>query len=330
MARFGINPARGKTSSYSPAEITVATLTYLPHLDGYFRDRFEVLKLSIASILAHTTQPYDFLVFDNGSCEQVVSYLQGLKSSGAIDYLILSAENIGKIGAFQLLFNAAPGEYVAYADDDIYFYPGWLESLLDVVKSFPEVGMVSGAPVRDASSRASGSLQRLIEAPGPEVRVTWEHRIPDEWEADWAKSVGRDPDVHLQDTKDQLDVILERDGIEVFGSASHFQFLSPKKIILEALPKQWSGKLMGEMNELDEAVDQQGYLRLSTVARFTRHMGNTIGVDLVENARKIGFEQEIEPRKVRARKHWLLTIPGSGRFLRMLYNYLFNVLHNIE
>lgn len=305
-------------------------LTYIPHLDGYFQNRFEVLQFSIASILANTTPPYDLMVFDNGSCGQVVEYLRNLQTSGDLNHLFLSTENIGKIGAFRLLFDAAPGEFVAYADDDIFFYPGWLEAHLEIIESFPDVGMVSGAPVRDASDRASKSLKRLIETGISDLKVSWERRIPDEWEADWAQSVGRDPDLHLQDTRNHQDLILEKDNIEAFGSASHFQFLSPKEVILKALPHSWSGKLMGEMNELDNAVDELGYLRLSTVERFTRHLGNAISPDLVNEVKAYGLEVGGNPRQTRARKHWLLSIPGSGRVLRRIYNFLFNILHNVE
>jgi len=330
MARFGINPARGMTSDYHPAKVTIAMLAYIPHLDGYFQNRFEILQLSLASIVANTPTPYDLMVFDNGSVNLVVDYLQDLKTQGTIRYLFLSSENIGKIGAFELLFNAAPGEFVAYTDDDIYFYPGWLEALLKVIEAYPAVGMVSGAPIRDASDRASRSLKQLIQNDNSQITVSYERRIPDEWEADWALSVGRDPESHLKSTQGYQDIILENHGVEAFGSASHFQFLSPKKVIKQALPEMWSGKLMGEMNELDEAIDNLGYLRLSTVGRYTRHLGNTVSPDLIDEARELGVISYNRQRKTRSKKHWLLSIPGAGRVLRYIYNKLFFILHNID
>jgi len=61
----------------------------------------------------------------------------------------------------------------------------------------------------------------------------------------------------------------------VIGAANHFQFVAPKQVILQALPGKWTGKLMGSMIELDEAIDNLGYLRLSTAKRYTRHLGNS-------------------------------------------------------
>jgi hypothetical protein len=101
-------------------------------------------------------------------------------------------------------------------------------------------------------------------------------------------------------------------------------------VIIKALPKHWSGKLMGEMNELDQAVDDLGYLRLSTVDRFTRHMGNTISPEMLKTAQQLGVSVGTTNQNVRRKKHWLLSIPGSGRLLRRIYNYLFKVLHNID
>ena len=87
---------------------------------------------------------------------------------------------------------------------------------------------------------------------------------------------------------------------------------------------------MGEMNELDDSVDQLGYLRLSTVERYTRHLGNTISPDLHAEAKKMNIEPLGVIPNASYKKHWLLSIPGSGRFLRRLYNILFNILHQID
>jgi hypothetical protein len=374
MTRIGINPARGKTTGLRPAQITLCVLTYLPDLSGYFEHRLEVLKLVFASLAANTALPsatadgggtgpaYDLMVFDNGSCTQVVDYLREQHEAGQIDYLMLSSRNIGKIDALKVMFNAAPGEIIAYNDDDILFYPGWLPAHLEVLESFPKVGMVSGVAVRNAAGHACHSLEQLAEAtPLPIQGGRWgagtasltarrERYIPDEWEVDWALSTGRDPQAHLQATCDQQDLVFRletaggQDICTAIGSANHFQFLSPKAVILQALPAGWTGRLMGSMIELDEAIDRLGYLRLSTGERFTRHMGNALSADVLEDARKMnlpgagssgeasastpplvgrGAEDRFRKRNV----HWLLRIPGSRRLLSATYKRLFDILY---
>ena len=330
MARIGSNPARNKFSDYRPAGVTVAVLTFVPEFKGYFAQRFDVLKLTLSSLIANTSEPFDFIVFDNGSCEPVVDYLRDLNEKGILDYLMLSTQNLGKIGALKLLFNAAPGEVIAYSDDDILFYPGWLEAHLQIMKTFPNVGMVSGLPVRNASDRASVTLKKYIVEGAPGLTVSRERRIPDDWEADWAVSTGRDPDEHIQATKDRQDLILELNGVEVLGSANHFQFVSPKDVLVKALSSEWGGQLMGQMVELDEDVDRQGYLRLSTLERYTRHIGNVISPQLVEDVRTLGLSVSAQQIKHRKERHWILRIPGTGRVLWKLYDWIFRVFYGAD
>lgn len=327
MTRIGVNPGRGKSSDYQPAKVTIALLCHIPHLEGYFKHRLDVLKLSLSSLQANTHTPYDLLVFDNGSCSQVEDYLRDLHEGGSIDFLLLSRRNIGKIGAFKYLFNAAQSEIVAYADDDIFYYPDWLAAHLQVLETFPQVGMVSGIPLRDRSERASKSLRQLEHSDAPGITISRERRVPDEWEADWALSVGRDPQAHLVATSDHEEIVLKSNGVEAIGTASHFQFIAPRKVILNALPENWSGRLMGEMIELDEAVDSQGYLRLSTVDRYVRHMGNALSPEMAASAKKLGLEvgETVIPGKIS--KHWLLHLPGARSIIRTVYDHAFHILH---
>jgi glycosyltransferase involved in cell wall biosynthesis len=348
MRRIGINPARGMTSDYRPARVTVVLLTYLPDLSGYFADRLRVLQISISSLLAHTVPPYDLMVFDNGSCPQVIDYLNALQRQGSIDFLIRSPVNIGKIGALRVAFGAAPGEIIAYSDDDILFYPGWLEAQLEILEAFPKVGMVSGAPVRDAARHARSSLDKLAYEDNSDVKVSFERCIPDEWEADWAASTGRDPQAHLHETEKDLDMVLQIKTPQApefrtaIGSANHFQFVARKEILLQGLPAEWTGKLMGHMLELDDAIDQMGYLRLSTTRRYTRHIGNALSPQLMEELTALGLAAEPAPDRIKRlaqtalaantlkprKRSWILSLPGSRRALVWAYKRLFEILYN--
>jgi glycosyltransferase involved in cell wall biosynthesis len=366
MTRIGINPARGKLSSYRPSRISVTILTYIPSLEGYFKNRLEVLKLVFASLDAHTSFPHDVLVFDNGSCQATIDFLLELRAQKKIDFLLLSRQNIGKIGALKLLFQAAPGEIIAYCDDDIFFYPGWLEASLTILDNFPLVGIVSGAPVRYASGYARASLDQLASEPPTGISVSRERCIPDSWEIDWALSTGRDPQGHLRATSAWPDLVFRLNtingkSVEAIGCANHFQFIGRKELLLRVLPPEWSGQLMGAMVELDHSIDNLGYLRLSTKNRYTRHMGNQVNPDLREEAIRMGlnFTSENQERsdtlydasrpgstisvKIPSLQHkvssretkshsgkkapLLLRIPGSRRFLSWLYRSLFEILY---
>jgi glycosyltransferase involved in cell wall biosynthesis len=337
MARIGINPARGKLAVERPQRITITMVTYLPELSGYFEHRLEVLRLSLASLTAHTSLPHDLMIFDNGSCAEALQFLQDLQARGELNYLIRSEKNVGKIDALRILFNAAPGEIIAYSDDDILFYPGWLEAHLQILEAFPQSGMVSGAPVRNAAGHAHASLDALAAAPPAGLHVERRRCIPDEWEADWAQSTGREPQAHLQATSADLDLVFRQQTppgalVEAIGAANHFQFIARKERILAALPSEWTGKLMGSMIEMDEAIDRQGGLRLSTMQRYTRHLGNALSPEVLAEARRMGLavtsgQPGSAARRSARKRHPLLGIPGARRVLSGLYRRLFDILY---
>ena len=330
MGRFGVSPTRSKQSDYRPARVTVAVLTFIPELEGYYRHRLDVLRACIESILQNTEDEYDLMVFDNGSCQPVQDYLIGLRDAGRIDILMLSARNLGKIGALQVLFNAAPGELIAYCDDDILFYPGWLPAHLEIFDVYPNVGMVSGLPVRSAYGRASAANQAWMASPPPDLNVTEERWIPDQWERDWALSTGRDPKELLESQRERVDLKLELHGVEAYPAANHFQFLAPRSVLLQAMPDEWTGKLMGNMVELDQAVDAQGCLRLSTVQRYVRHIGNVVSPELAGEVREIGIDVQGRDIARRQRRHWILAIPQMRRILKKLYGKLYDILHDVR
>jgi len=329
MARIGMNPARNRVSEYMPARVTAAVLVYIPYLHGYFEHRMDVLKLCLGSLINNTDEPYDLLVFDNGSCEEVKIYLQSLLEAGEIRYLITSSENIGKIGAFDIIFNAAPGEAIAFCDDDIFFYPGWLKEHLRLLDSYPEVGMVSGCAVRTLFDHGTTSNQRLAET-DPETTLEHGQFTKEEWEIAWADSYGRDVETHLEALKGMEDMVIERRGVRAFAVANHNQFLIPKKVIRQFLPEKWSGRLMGQMVELDNAVDGGGYLRLSTIERTTQHMGNMVSDWMAEEARRYGVSAEASrsSRKRTSSRFWstLLHWKPINWLLQGIYNRLFWIL----
>ena len=135
--RNGQNPAKSMDSVAQPERVTVALITYIPMVGGYYAESLDILKVCLGSIWANTQIPYDLMVFDNGSCELVRNYLAQEQQKGRIQYLVLSEKNIGKAGAWDFIFGAAPGEFIAYADSDVYHYPGWLNAQIKVFDELP-------------------------------------------------------------------------------------------------------------------------------------------------------------------------------------------------
>ena len=323
MTRIGINPARDQVSEYQPARLTIAVLVHIPAAIGYHQFRVEIFKLSISSILRHTDHEYDLLIYDNASCPEVTEYLSDLKAQGLLQYLITSPVNIGKMGALKIMFRAAPGSIIAYSDDDVYFYPGWIQDHLEILENYPNVGMVSGLPVLSSTDDAILKTIEFANATD-EVKVQTGPLVPEEWHRDHAVSIGRDPDEWMEEVRSKSDRILSFRGVDAYVSANHFQFVAQKDVILRALPETWSGRLMREMRPMDREVDQLGYLRLSTTRRTVQHLGNVLEGRVKELAES--FDMKTSPSPTSALNTILVKMPMARRLLQGIYNRLFWIL----
>jgi glycosyltransferase involved in cell wall biosynthesis len=282
--RIGICPTQGEHSDHRPARVTVCVPVFIPNQLGYYAHRFDVLKLCLRSIIAHTAAgTYDLLVLDNGSCSEVVEYLQTLLCQGQIHYLMLLGRNIGKLNACRLMFEAAPGEVIAYNDDDVFFCPGWLEAQLEVLDTFPRVGMVSGRPVRKQFKAGNGYLTGYLSE-FAEVNVKHGHFIPDEWEAEYLRSTGCRADGVEDIKRKRTDILLEYKNVRAYSTAAHFQFVAPRLLILESLRQGLapSALLVGGERKFEEVIDSTGYARLSTFGRYVRHIGNVVTAELLD------------------------------------------------
>ena len=283
-----MNPARNRQSGYHPARITLAVLTHVPNLAGYFEHRFDVLRLCLESLIANTPEPHDLIVFDNASCPPVIDYLRELRDEGHIHYLMLSSQNIGKIGALQILFRACPGEIIAYNDDDIFFLPGWLDAHLKILETYPKVGMVTGFYIRSHMSYAVETTRAFADQAG--VQAQEGMLIEREWEQHYIDNMGRTWEKYEEEIRGCQDLEFTYQGVKTLASAGHHQFIAPKKMLLEALPKEWGGQLMGKMLELDWAIDGMGYLRLSTREYVTRLLGNAVNEENLRMAKSHGLD----------------------------------------
>jgi hypothetical protein len=330
MTRVGMNPSRHRVTGYRPARVTVAVLVHMPHLTGYFAHRLDVVRLSLASLVHRAGAPFDLMIFDNASCPEVKAYLQRLLDEGIVRYLLTSSENIGKLGALQLIAGAAPGELVAYTDDDTFFYPDWLAAHLALIDGFPRVGMVSGSPEKTLFDHAIRSNLAFGEQ-DPETVMTTGNRIPEIWEREWAEALGKDPGAFVEASRRIEDIRLSRRGLEAYAAACHNQFVAPRAALREVLGSDWSGRLMGGMNELDNAFDDRGYLRLATVERTTRLIGNVVEPPILAEAARIGIASDaMQGRKVATiRRAWFEPLVRKGpirRLLQGVYNRLFWIL----
>jgi len=276
LTRVGTNPNKKQRRDWRPARVSGLMVTHLPNTKGYHEGRLAVIETAIRSMVMNAGQPLELFIWDNASCGAGVKLLRGLQAEGLITGLMLCSQNAGAALAKYWLTRMAPGEIVAYSDDDVYYYPGWLRPQLELLEGFPRVGAVTGAPLRSMFDWGISSV--LAFGQRPDARISRGRFIPEQWERDFARSVGRDPETHLRERAASQDIVLEYAGLRAYGTAHHMQFVAWRDVIAQFEPDEPA--LMGSQRAMDERIDNQGYLRLATTERLTRHIGNVLDAEI--------------------------------------------------
>jgi glycosyltransferase involved in cell wall biosynthesis len=315
--RVGQNPAKSLDYVTQPEKVTIAVINYIPTLGGYYAQSLDVLKTCLGSIWENTKKPYDLLVFDNASCQAVRNYLCEIQEQGKIQYLVLSEKNIGKAGAWNFMFGSAPGKFVAYADSDVYHYPGWLEPQITLLEKIPQIGMVTGMPMWTPAEFSSATVKWAENNPD----IFLEHGKFLSWDDYWrhARSLGADEQkarAHYDSVEDITAVYL---GQRYFIGAAHFQFVARKDALQSVLPIP-SERPMGQVRLLDIALNEKGYLRFCTPDWWVQHMGNTLQGEFISK----GMQPFTRP-KPNDKMIW--NIRPVRRIVSWLYHKTFEILY---
>lgn len=307
--RIGQNPAKFVGKVAKPERITVAVLNYIPFLSGFYAETLEVLKLCLSSARREPGLPFDLLVFDNGSCPEVQDWLLGEQRAGNIQYLMLSGKNLGKGGAWNQIFGGAPGEIIAYADSDVLFYPNWLARSVELLETFPNVGMVTARPFRTNPEFYSATVDWAENS--ADVRLERGNFIPWQTFLEFDLSLGQDEAQIKTRYENSADVKLSFQGLTALAGASHWQFTAYKAVLAQFLPFEMD-RPMGQVRQLDQRMNEAGLLRLMVPEPLAMNMSNTLrGVDVTAKA--------LPSRKSRR----LLDLPFIKAPLLGLYDRIF-------
>ena len=271
--RIGQNPAKNQKEVAKPERITVAVLNYIPVLAGYYSQMLDVLKVCLGSIRDTADLPFDLLVFDNGSCEEVTRYLNEEKNQGRIQYLMLSSKNLGKGGAWNMIFSGAPGEIIAYTDNDVQFYPGWLSNSVSLLESYPNVGMVTARPFRTPPEFYTSTLKWAKD--NPDVIVENGQLIPFDVLHVFNLSLGQEDEYSRGLIKNSEDILLDYRNSRAIVGGSHWQFTARKDVLQDFLPFQMD-RPMGQVRQLDDRMNQKGYLRLMLPEPLAMNLSNSL------------------------------------------------------
>ena len=76
--RIGNNPSRDQQSGGSYFTHQVIIPVFIPNFDDYYKDALAVLEICLSSLFKTSHSQTLITVVNNGSCEQVIDFLNGI------------------------------------------------------------------------------------------------------------------------------------------------------------------------------------------------------------------------------------------------------------
>lgn len=267
--RIGYHPNKDLELEASNFTHQVIIPVFIPNFDDYYKDSLTVLELCLSSLIRTSHSQTLITVVNNGSCEKVIDYLNGLFSQNKI-HEIYHTQNVGKLNAILKGLVGSNIELVTISDSDVLFLDNWQSETLKVFNSFPKAGVVGIVPQFRTFEYMCGNslLQNIFSKKMQFSKVKNLEGIKN-----FYKSIGWEEKYNSNYLK-QILTIKNNNTTAVVGSG-HFVATYRRDIFNEI--KTYSDYKLGGDSEryLDISLLNFGLWRLTTYDNFAYHMGNT-------------------------------------------------------
>ena len=270
--RLGFNPHKDKKQIKSDYFHQVVIPVYIPNEEGYFKDSFVILQYCLQSLFKTSHQKTYFTIVNNGSCDEVVDYLNSLYHKKKIQELIHST-NIGKLNAILKGLTGNQFTLITIADADVLFVNNWQEETYAVFEAFPKTGSVSPCPNSKLLKYCTTNIffEKLISE-----SLRFRNVKNSKAMESFAGSIGNPTLFNKHHLKKYLTV--SNNDVHAVVGAGHFVGTYRSDVFQKLRHSYSVFKLGGESESelLDKPVSYQGYWRLSTEDNYAYHMGNTL------------------------------------------------------
>jgi len=340
--RVGTNPVRNRYPVYAPKRIGVASITFVPVLDGFFKEALKVIEAHLLSLRQTLGTEADILVIDNCSCVEATEFMNELYHNGIIDWLILSKHNLGKTGSLNWVFSSMPNEFIVSTDSDVLYRPGWAERSLEVFDSFEQVGIVSAQPAFFNKKESIDDMAEKMFQANPNIDISEHDPFPDAFD-EYCDGINATEEIRQLVAQNRLKVATnpENQIQAVLGSTS-MQFMIRRDVARQMVPLPAEFTLdSDDHQDINQRIRSLGYFQLSLTDPLVYHMGNTIQGkrvpeinQVLEKAKPIYEDFFPDIQKVESEnflKTWLIRATYRSenlkQFVKRIYALLFDILY---
>ena len=258
-------------------EVSLAVVTHFT-VDKWHDKRMAVVKLCLDSMLAGAqSHKTELLIWDNGSTPDFRAMLKSYRPD-----VYIESVNVGPHNARRALCRMARAPIVTLTDDDILYSHNWLDLQVELLYTYPNVGLVSGSPMRmamDARGGTKPTQEWAMKEPGCKV---WKGRILTnaQWEDDFCVSIGSRPGIYEERGSFPWDDwLLEYKGVKAWGHGHHMMLTAFRDRIE---PFLLPSETLIDLANFNVRIGEAGYLQLTTYDRTCCHIGNTIDETIVK------------------------------------------------
>jgi cellulose synthase/poly-beta-1,6-N-acetylglucosamine synthase-like glycosyltransferase len=289
--RVGFNPLKDQPITHNNYNHQVIVPVYIPNQEGYFKDSFTIFQFCVESIIKTSHSKTFITIVNNGSCKEVMTYLDQLLSENKIHELI-HTDNIGKMNAVLKGLVGHNIELVTVADSDVLFLPNWQQATVEVFNQFKKAGSVGLIPQFKTYGLYSSNILfdnlfsnklKFTKVVNPTALQKFYHSIG--WDENYKKAF----------LEWNLTIENSNQFRAIIGSGH--VVTTYKRIVFDEITT-YSGFKMGGDSEsiLDVIPLKKDLWRLTTEQNFAYHMGNVFEPWMEEEFNQLSSDATVETR----------------------------------